>query len=85
MTFGLALWRGREFLSEDRWLNLGRFGIVCQTIGLLWCIFITVWLCFPLYLPVTLSYMNWTSLVFVCVIILSTLHWFVFRKTTIQV
>jgi amino acid transporter len=85
LTFGLALWRGREFLSKDRWLNLGRFGTVLQVTTLLWCVFISIWLCFPLFLPVTLVYMNWTSLVLGCVVVLSTLYWFAFRKTIVHI
>ena len=80
ITFALALWRGRSFLAKDRWLDLGRIGVIFRTITVLWCIFISVWLCFPLYLPITLAYMNWTSLIVVGVVVVSLIYWFAFRQ-----
>lgn len=80
LTFALALWRGHDFLSKDRWLNLGRLGTILQIIGLLWCVFVSVWLSFPLYLPVTVPSMNWASVVFVGVLVCSLFHWLAFRR-----
>lgn len=79
LLFGLLLWRGRNFLNADRWFNLGRFGNVAYVVAMVWCMFVTVWLCFPLYLPVTLPYMNWTSVVVVGISALSIGYWFLFR------
>jgi hypothetical protein len=81
----MAIWRGRGYLPQDRWLNLGRFGLVAQAITVVWCLFVSVWLCFPIFLPVTLVYMNWTSLVVVCIVTLSVLYWLVFRKTIVHI
>ncbi|KAE8336600.1 hypothetical protein BDV24DRAFT_155099 [Aspergillus arachidicola] len=75
MTLGLALWRGRSFLPADRWLNLGRLGPVLQIISVLWGCFISVWLCFPLMMPVTLAYMNWASVVFVGLVVCTLIYW----------
>jgi amino acid transporter len=80
VTFGLAIWRGREFLPSGRWLNLGRLGMPLQFISLLWCIFISIWLCFPLYLPIELATINWASVVFVGVMTCSLLYWIAFQK-----
>lgn len=77
----LALWRGRDYLKADRWLNLGRFGILIQSVALVWCVFISVWLCFPLYLPVTVAYMNYASVVCVGVLVCSLVYWVAFNKT----
>lgn len=85
LVFGLALWRGRDYLAQERWLKLGRFGIVAQAITLIWCLFVSVWLCFPLALPITLAYMNWTSLVVACVAVLSVLYWVVLRRAIVHV
>lgn len=79
LTLGLALWRGRDFLSQSRWLNLGRWGTPLQVVALVWCVFISIWLCFPLYLPVTVEYMNWTSVVFTGTIALAVAYWVLFR------
>lgn len=77
LTFGCALWRGREYLPSTRWLNLRRFGTPIRYIALGWCAFISVWLCFPLYLPVTAAYMNWASVVVVGVLVGATIYWFI--------
>lgn len=85
LVFALALWRGRDFLAQDRWLHLGRWGVLFQAVTMVWCIFVSVWLCFPLFMPITLAYMNWTSLVVVCIAVLSVLYWLIFRKFIVHV
>lgn len=77
LTFGCALWRGRNYFSRTRWLNLHRYGTPIFYIAFIWCVFISVWLCFPLYLPVTTVYMNWASVVVVGVIAGAIIYWFV--------
>jgi choline transport protein len=77
LTLGCALWRGRDYMPRTRWLNLHRFGTPIRYIALIWCAFISVWLCFPLYLPVTPAYMNWASVVVAGVLIGATIYWFV--------
>lgn len=81
-ALGLTLFRGRKTFDETRWLNLGGWmGDAIFSIASLWSIFIAVMLCFPLYLPVTPAYMNWSSVVFAGVIVISGLYWLtVFRK-----
>lgn len=51
------LWRGRSAMPKDRYINLGRFGPIINVVAVLWAVFATIWLCFPLYLPVTGSTM----------------------------
>lgn len=80
LALSLLLWRGRSYLKPDRWLNLGRFGVVVDSVALIWCIFISIWLCFPLYLPVTTAYMNWACVVFVGLMMVSVGYWFLFRS-----
>lgn len=75
-AFGLTLYRGRKVLDPERWMNLGRWGDVIFWLSMLWLILICVMLCMPLYLPVTLETMNWTSVVYVGVIFLSAVYWF---------
>ncbi|OJJ07427.1 hypothetical protein ASPVEDRAFT_178051 [Aspergillus versicolor CBS 583.65] len=81
-ALGLALFRGRKRLEESRWLNLGGLtGDAIFIIATLWSLFIMVMLCFPLYLPVTPEYMNWSSVVFAGILSISGLYWVaVFRK-----
>lgn len=80
LTFALALYRGRDILAKDRWLDMGRFGTALQIVGMLWSAFISVWLSFPLYLPVTLDYMNWASVVFVGTMACAVIFYIVSRK-----
>lgn len=82
VSFALALFRGRKTFDESRWLNLGGWtGDMIFWIAMLWSLFMAIMLCFPLYLPVTLMYMNWSSLVFAGVICISGIYWVaVFRR-----
>lgn len=81
LSLSLALWRGLNFLPRERWLDLGRLGIPVQIISILWCIFISIFICFPLYLPIELDDMNWASVVFAGIMACSILYWFIFRIT----
>lgn len=81
LVLAAALHRGRDFLDPQRCLNLGKLGLTLQVVGLFWCLFASVWLCFPAYLPVTLNYMNWTSVVVTGVTVASAVYWFVSRST----
>lgn len=76
-AFGLVLYKGRNTLHADRWLDLGRWGTAIYWLATLWSLFITVVLCFPLYLPITLQTMNWTCLVFGGVVVIAALYWVV--------
>lgn len=81
-ALGLALFRGRKTFDESRWLNLGGWiGDVIFWIAILWSLFMAAMLCFPLYLPVSLEYMNWSSLVFAGIIVFSGIYWVaIFRR-----
>lgn len=76
----LAIRRGREFLDPSRWLNLGRAGLPMQYIALGWAIFASIWLCFPLYLPVTPEYMNWSVVILTGIVVVATGYYVGFRK-----
>lgn len=76
----MAIRRGRELLDPGRWLNLGRAGLPMQCIALTWAVFASVWLCFPLYLPVTPEYMNWTVVILAGIVGVATVYYLGFRK-----
>jgi amino acid transporter len=76
----LAIRRGRAFLDPERWLNLGRFGLSMQCVALVWAVFASVWLCFPLYLPVTPEYMNWTVVILAGIVVVATVYYLGFRR-----
>ncbi len=75
-----ALHRGRAFLDASRWLNLGRWGKPMQITALIWSVFASVWLCFPLYLPVVPETMNWTSVILVGLVLIATVYYLGFRR-----
>ena len=77
IVFGLALHRGRKTLDPDRYMNLGRWGDAIFWVSTLWLVLMSVMFCIPLYLPVTLETMNWTSVVYVGVIVISGIYWLV--------
>lgn len=78
----LALIRGRKTFDEARWLNLGGWaGDMVFRIAILWSLFMAIMLCFPLYLPVTPNYMNWSCVVFAGVLAISGIYWAaIFRR-----
>lgn len=84
-ALGLTLYRGRKSLNPNRWLNLGGWwGDAIFWIATLWSIFMGIMLSFPLYLPVTAVYMNWASVVFAGIIVLSGIYWvLVFSKNKV--
>lgn len=80
LSLFLAIRRGRGFLDPGRWLNLGSAGLPMQCVALTWTVFVCVWLCFPLYLPVTPEYMNWTVVILTGIILTATVYYLGFRK-----
>lgn len=72
--------KGRQILPKDRYINLGKFGLPLNIFAVFWSIFITIWLCFPLYLPVTTTNMNYACAVAGAVVLLSAGNWFIYSK-----
>jgi choline transport protein len=66
----------RKSLPKKRYFNLGRFGLALNIVAIVWTIFITVWLFFPLYLPVTALTMNYAIAVMAGVVVFSLINWF---------
>lgn len=66
----------RKGLPAKRYCNLGRFGPLMNIISVAWIAFMVVWLCIPLYLPVTGSTMNYASCIVVGVVLVSVVCWF---------
>jgi amino acid transporter len=80
------LLKNRQNFSSKHYFDLGRvFGLVLNTISVIWMAFVFVWLCFPLYLPVTDSTMNWAVVVFFGILFLSTVNWFAHSKRDFKV
>ena len=81
MSYAVAIICGllqkRRAFSAAHYFNLGKIlGFTLNGISVVWICFIFVWLCFPLYVPVTGITMNYAIVVFAIVALLSTINWF---------
>ncbi|KAF2091723.1 amino acid transporter [Saccharata proteae CBS 121410] len=66
--------RGTMFPAR-RSFNLGRAGRLVNVVSVVWIPFVVVWMCFPLYLPVTAASMNYAAVVIVGTLFISGLNW----------
>lgn len=64
-----------------RYFNIGRWGLGFNIISILWMPLIVVWLCFPVYIPVTGTTLNYASCVVGAVVLLSAINWFAYSRT----
>ncbi|KAM0750786.1 amino acid transporter [Meredithblackwellia eburnea MCA 4105] len=76
----LMLFGGRRRTQEEgltgRW-SLGRWGPLFNVIGAGYCIFISIFLLFPNYLPVNASNMNYAVVIVGVVLIFATAYWWI--------
>ena len=63
----LVLLRGRKAALKDHYFDLGKSGYVVNLLSPMLVLFLTVLICFPPELPVTVSNMNYTSVVIVLI------------------
>ncbi|KAB8207940.1 amino acid permease-domain-containing protein [Aspergillus parasiticus] len=80
VVFSFRVWRGNDALDPQRWLNLGKWGRPLSGFAILWNMWTIAWASFPLFLPVTLSSMNWSSLVAVGVVVISFVYYILFYR-----
>ncbi|KAI0126180.1 putative choline and nitrogen mustard permease [Xylariales sp. AK1849] len=81
LVIGSLLYSGRaNVFPRNRYFNIGRFGIFFNIVSLVWIVFITTWLCFPSYIPVTTAYMNYTSAVIGGVLFCAAINWFAWSR-----
>lgn len=82
--FFLLLSKRRDFVPKHLFDLGSLMGTVMNVMSLSWICFVFVWLCFPLYVPVTLSTMNWAVVVFFGVLALSGINWVAFSRRNFQ-
>lgn len=81
-----ALAQKRSAFAAAHYFNLGKIlGPTLNAISVFWICFTFVWLCFPLYVPVTGDTMNFAIVVFAIVALLSTINWFVWSNKRFRV
>lgn len=71
-------------LPSSLW-SLGRLALPINFVGWLYCIYQLTFLAWPQFVnPLTLSYMNWSSVMFVGIMALSGLYYFIWGKKLYQ-
>jgi amino acid transporter len=81
-----SLMSKRSAFERPHYFNLGKaLGTALNLISVVWIIFVFVWLCFPLYLPVTMDNMNWAVLACAVVLLISGINWLIHAKTGFHV
>lgn len=72
-----SLLDGRSNFDKPHYFSLGKIGgTTLNVISILWMVFVWIWLCFPLYIPVTGNTMNYAVVVFFIVVLISAVNWF---------
>lgn len=66
-------------LPRARW-SLGRAGVACNIIAVLFLLLVYVFSFFPLATPVEAETMNWSSLIYGSVVIFSVGYYFLFGR-----
>ncbi|KAH7001021.1 amino acid/polyamine transporter I [Ilyonectria destructans] len=61
--------------------SLGRLHRPIAAVALVWCIYISIFMCFPTYYPVTKDNMNYASVVLLAGMAMATVSWFVYGKS----
>lgn len=72
--------KDRKELPAKRNFSLGRAGPFINAVALAWLTLTEVTLCLPSYYPVTASGMNWSSVVFIGLLLAIFGNWFIVRS-----
>lgn len=79
----VVLFRGRATTLPSRHLDLGPvLGLFCNIFSVLWVALFTVIFCFPTFVPVTASGMNYVSVIIAGVCLFTTLLWWTSKRKT---
>jgi choline transport protein len=83
-SYGLPIWLNvatwGKHLPPTRYFNLGRFSMVLSIVAIMWQFVSVTFLCFPIYLPVTLTNMNWASVCAVVGFAIFGLNWVFYSR-----
>ena len=60
--------------------KLGRFGLLINMLSIFYSVLIIVFMVFPPYQPVTVENMNYSSVIFGAVLLLSLILWFIYGR-----
>ena len=73
----------KEPLPHARW-SLGRAGLPCNIIAVLFLLLVYVFAFFPLASPVTVETMNWSILLYGAVVIFSLVYFYAYGRHAYQ-
>ncbi|CAM1505252.1 Fc.00g108890.m01.CDS01 [Cosmosporella sp. VM-42] len=59
----ILLYRGRSKVLPERYFSLGRYGVLINSVAVVWVLFLDVVFCLPTAMPVTAQNMNYVSVV----------------------
>lgn len=76
----LLIFRGRHLLPEDRYFNLGPFGLPINIFAACWLVLSSIMYSFPSYLPITADTMNYAGPVFLGFYSLFIPNWYFYAK-----
>jgi choline transport protein len=78
-SYGMPIWLSvasrRSKLSSTRYFNLGKLGMPINILTIMWQLITVVFLCFPVYVPVNGTNMNWASLSAVIGLVVFAVNW----------
>jgi choline transport protein len=80
----ILLFRGRSKHLPPRYLNLGKWGYICNGFATAWIGVLAVLVCMPPTLPVSVGDMNYTSVVLVGLLSIIIVLWFSTGRKTFQ-
>ena len=83
-SYGLPIWlnvatRGTQ-LPKTRYFNLGRLSMPISVLAIAWQLLSVVFLCFPLYKPITTTNMNWASAAAAVGLLVFGGNWFAYAR-----
>lgn len=83
-SYGMPIWLnvatwGRQ-MPKTRYFNLGRLSMPVSILAICWQLLSVVFLCFPLYRPITTTNMNWASAAAVVGLLVFVVNWFAYAK-----
>lgn len=72
---------GQQQFRPGRWRWGRRTGLFVNVVGLVYTVYVMVWLPFPNYLPVTAANMNYSGPVFALMVLGATSLWFLWKRS----
>lgn len=76
----VLLYRGRDRVLPQRHFDLGRAGVLINSVAIAWVVFLDVLYCFPTAMPVTPQNMSYVSVVVFSLVAFIIVLWFTTKR-----